>query len=78
MEVYLWCNCGGNKVLLSKLKKYALENNIDLLTYETRYSPEKRAEHMALLSGNNLPTDSYLPVVYYDGVTKLKDFVDAL
>lgn len=71
MEVYIYgCQCGVNGALIRKLKRYAKENNLEVKVHATKYDKNLLDLHVQYLSEQ--PTDSYTPIVVYDGtVTRL-------
>lgn len=74
MEIYMWCACGSNPTYVSKVKKYAEENNLELKVYETRYDKDRRTPHLEYLAQLNAPSN-FTPILVKDGqVTYLKDF----
>lgn len=75
IKIYIHgCNCGQKGSWVKRVQRYGEENGIQVLVFNSKYSQADADFHMSLLLENDLPSDSYTPIIIdeYGNVSELR------
>lgn len=69
---YYGCKCGKTGSLIRKVEKYGRENNIEVITKNSKYNEEHRITHSNYLRELGISNGSYSAIIVEDNkITEL-------